>query len=111
MTLGIGRDLRRSLAALLAGLTLGLGVVVPLMDQPDVPRSVIFESQHDPYDCAPAHDHSVCVQLSGSHALPGTAPMSVAPADPVVADPSEPTPGERASPAALGHPSRAPPTA
>jgi hypothetical protein len=59
----------RAIGAPLSALLVLLSLAVPLMDRMDVGFESVLESQHDPAECAPAHDHTICTQVGANLAL------------------------------------------
>ena len=102
---------RKVFSAGLSLLLLTLSVAVPLLERADLVHEPVIESAHNPAQCPPAHDHTVCAQASANLPVAGSGMMMALAF--VVFDASEPTSTSEASSAAFpdGHPSRAPPLA
>jgi len=86
-----------------------LSVAVPLLERADLVHEPVIESAHNPAQCPPAHDHTICAQASANLPVAGSATMMALAF--VVFDASGPVSTRRASSAVFpdGHPSRAPP--
>ena len=110
MTLG-NIILRRSFAGTLAALMLVLSVSLPVLDRVDIADEQVLESEHDPAECLPEHDHSICTQVGANQ----TSPTSSAeqPLEQLAIQMVMATSLVLAARSAVaeGHPSRAPPKA
>jgi hypothetical protein len=107
----MGDPFRRSLSAVIAVLTVGLSIVVPVMERGALVGGAAIESRHDDSRCAHAHDHRVCTQV-GANLSVASAEADHRPARLVVrvALPVD-LPSATTSSALEGPPSRAPPLA
>ena len=63
------RGIRQVFGTCLSALIVALSVAVPVMGRGDLSRGNAVESQHDPVNCAPAHNHTLCTQVGANHAL------------------------------------------
>ena len=50
-------------------LMLCLSVAVPFMERAELVHEPVAESEHNPATCPPAHDHTVCTQVSANLAV------------------------------------------
>jgi hypothetical protein len=107
----MGDPFRRSLSAVIAVLTIGLSIAVPVMERGSLVGGTAIESRHDDSRCAHAHDHRVCTQvganlsITAANADPRSARLVVRVALPVD------VPSVDTSSTLEGPPSRAPPLA
>jgi len=101
---------QQTLSVWLTALLLVMSVAVPMLERSELGHETAIESEHDPAHCPPAHDHTVCTQVSSNLAAPaapayapeaGTAFVWAAPIT---------APRSVRSAFAEGHPTRAPPT-
>lgn len=68
------RSLARVLSGPLAALMLVMSVAAPVYERADFGHELAIESEHDPATCPPAHDHSVCAQVSANAGAASNAP-------------------------------------
>ena len=95
----------------MAALMLCLSVAVPLLDMVDLRPGPVVESQHDPANCAPSHDHTVCTQVGANMALPIREGIRTRIEAARAVAPLRISHGVFSSVLADGHPTRAPPSA
>lgn len=104
-----GSGTRQVLGTCLSALLL-LGAAVPVLERADLSKTTAVESQHDPASCSP-HNHTLCVQVGASHALPSRPDLRVR-VSPARTPQAVIDPGTSVSTGfTVGHPSRAPPLA
>lgn len=92
-------------------LLLTLSVAVPLLERADLVHEPVIEGAHNPAQCPPAHDHTVCAEANAN--LPFAASGALMALALVVADVTGTASTSTASSPVFpdGHPSRAPPLA
>lgn len=103
--------MQRALGAPLTALVLFASVAGPLLDRAELAARTVLESAHDPASCAPAHDHRLCLQVGANHALLSPERVRAGSASVRVTALPEATGAQLASVLAVGHPTRAPPSA
>ena len=100
---------RRAWVGPLAALFFTTGIAAPLMESLPGSDGPVVESQHEPGECVPGHDHTLCILINAGSVLPAPAPTGhathVSEASPVATRAA--TRGGLALPE--GHPPRAPP--
>ena len=102
---------RKALSAGISLLMLTLSIAVPLIERADVSHETAVESEHNPLQCPPAHDHTVCTQASANLAVAAST-QSTHVAWTVTVEMAQPAPSGAVTMAfPEGHPSRAPPLA
>ena len=101
--------IRKGLSGLLTALILGMSVLGPLLAHAAPLEASAIESGHEPMECPPGHDHTVCSQLAPVLPHP-PAPIDLATAEEGSCGEAH---GRTATPPSRafidGHPSRAPP--
>ena len=60
---------RKGLTLMVLALMLTLGVAIPVLERTEIMAGPVAESAHNPATCPPAHDHTVCTQVTSSHLL------------------------------------------
>lgn len=105
------RGIRQVLGTCLWALIVTLSVAVPVLERADLGRVNALESQHDPATCSPGHNHTLCTQVGGSHALASRPDLRVG-VSPFVRGPvAANLVSVFIAALADGHPTRAPPSA
>ena len=90
-------------------LMLSLSVAVPLLERFELVDQPVVESEHNPATCPPAHDHTVCTQVSANLSAPSAAQEQRLGEAVVVATAMSEAPEIVSAAFEEGHPSRAPP--
>ena len=57
-------SVRKCLTLLTWALILVVGVAVPVLERAEIVAEPAVESEHNPATCPPAHDHTLCTQVS-----------------------------------------------
>jgi hypothetical protein len=102
---------KRGFALSLTMLLLTLSIAVPLMETSEVADSTVIESEHNPAECPPSHDHTVCTQVGANYSAAAGRPTAPIAATIVAVAAATTSPEGASSPFDEGHPSRAPPLA
>ena len=106
-----GDQLRRYASVGISLLMLTLSVAVPVLGRADLVDQPVAESEHNPGECPPGHDHTVCTQVGAN--LSALSESHAQHLDHVIGRLALPIQAPRIAGGALeeGHPSRAPPLA
>lgn len=112
MTTNIGRQsIRQGFSALLSALLLVLSVAVPLLERADFLHEERWESHHDPEECVPAHDHTICTQVRANLWIPTSRTVGTHFTPRMGQTVAVTGVGRTQSPLPEGNPTRAPPAA
>ena len=59
-----GNAARKGLGLLIWAVMLSLSVAIPILERAEISAEPVAESEHNPATCPPAHDHTLCTQVS-----------------------------------------------